>query len=445
MASRLGVGLGLLLLGLAAYGWLWWIQPEPARRGAETARPEVLVFRATPVSVSRQWQGYGTARSRDAADVPARVTATVEHVPAEVEVGQPVRREVLLMRLDSSDFNRAWEAATQQIAALDAQLAQLDVQAEQLSERLELEREDVEIAERERARVQQLQAQGVATEQEVDRIAREWIAARRSLVTTREALEQIPARRRQLEAQRGAEASARAQAWLNVERTLITSPLAGVVDAVDVEAGESVAAGQRVARVVSLARMEVPLQLPAAARGGVTVGDPVELTAINGAGWRERATISRIAPSNDAQSRTVTVYAELTQEEIQTRTGTDPGLERLMPGMFVRGVVNSKIREQRWVVPRRAIRDGAIRVVEQGQVVSRPVEIAWAFEGPVRGLGLEGDRQWAVLADDLAEGQLVLANASAAVLDGQAVQPVAVGEAGSSGVEHGNNGDEPEE
>lgn len=426
MTTRGAVLVGLLALGFGGFWWLWWMQPEPQRRGPVRDEPQVVVFEAQRVPVSRQWYGYGTARARDAANVPARVTATVERIPDEIEPGYRVERGQLLMELDASDFREELDAAEQRIAELEAQLARLDVQQESLRQRLELEREDVETARRELDRAQELARSDVATQQDVDRARRELIVAQRARLSTSEALDQIPAQRRSLEAQRAGQRAIASQARLNVERTRISSPLDGVLEAVDVEPGENVAGGSRVARVVSLRRIEVPVRLPASARLGMGVGDPVEMRAADGSERRWWARVSRIAPIDDDRTRTVTVYVELHQSE-----GTQPnysGAELLTPGMFIEAVVNSQHTQRRWVVPRRAIREGAIRLVDEVRVVSRAVRIAWAFEGRVPALGLEDERQWAVLVDDeaLTPGRLVLVSAADGVLDGERVEPVVV-------------------
>lgn len=421
MTTRVVVFLGLGLVGLGTFWWLLLAQPEPVRRAPEQPPVEVVAFRAEPVEVARQWRGFGTATARDAANVPARVAATVERVPEDVEAGYVVEAGQLLVELDPSDFEQQREAAAQRIAELEAQLDQLEIQHDRLVEREQLEREDVAAAERELERARRLLEREVMTDQEVDRAQRELLAAQRAHLTTRESLEQLPARRRQLNAQRRAQEASLAQAKLNVQRTRIRSPIAGVLERVDVKRGESVAVGQSVARIVSLQRIEVPLRLPSSARATLGAGDPVTLLAADGSEARWTAHVRRIAPSDDAQTRTVTAYVELEQDEAAPALGERAGL--LAPGTFVEGFVESQRRESRWVVPRRAIRDGVIRTIDDARIASRRVEVAWVFEGRVEAIDLDGDRQWAVLTEPLPEGQLVMLRGATDVLDGQRVEP----------------------
>ena len=428
LAITTRAALGILLLALAlVVTWVLMIyQPSPAKRGPQAGRPEVAAFRAQRVDVPRQWRGYGTAEAMRLSDVPARVTATVERIPEAVEAGRAVQQGALLVKLDPGDFQRRVAVAEQQIEQLRAQLAQLEAQETQLRDRLKLERREVELAQNELDRLRRLYEQDVANEQEVDRGERELIVAERAVTTTREALTQIAPRRRQLRAQIESQRNELAQARQDLSRTAIQSPLAGVLEEVDVEVGENVAAGSRVARVVALSPIEVPLRLPASARGGVNVGDPVTLLATDASGQSWEATIARIGPTDDPAARTMPVYVELREQEAAPKQTQRAGL--LVPGMFVEGVVTAHRAESQWVVPRRAIRGGRIRVIEDGQVRSRPVRIAWTFEGEVPAMGLPGDEQWAVLVGDLAPGQLVMASASSSVLDGQRVQPVVAGE-----------------
>src|SRR5688500_5470189 len=67
-------------------------RPQPAPSGTANAAPRVVVMRAAPVPVRRQWHGFGTARAMDAADVPARVTATVIERPEHIRPGRTVTR-----------------------------------------------------------------------------------------------------------------------------------------------------------------------------------------------------------------------------------------------------------------------------------------------------------------------------------------------------------------
>ncbi|UCD76206.1 MAG: HlyD family efflux transporter periplasmic adaptor subunit, partial [Phycisphaerales bacterium] len=184
---------------------------------------------------------------------------------------------------------------------------------------------------------------------------------------------------------------------------------------VDVDRGENLAVGQRVARVVDLSRIEVGLRIPAGARSSVRVGDEVMLRSSGSVTRSWPARVARIAPEDDQATRTMTVWAEV---------GQDPdGPGGLAPGQFLRAMVTSSENSLRWIVPRRALMGDRIQLIEDGRVVSRTAQIDFQLERQHSELGLP-DVQWVVLKDPLQKGELVVVNPSRSVQDGMKVEAV---------------------
>jgi multidrug resistance efflux pump len=429
IATRLTVALGLPVMALWVYLALVNTKPHVATTPLDLAAPATAVLAVEQVPVARTWQGYGTAKAMASANVPARITATVVEVPKDIEDGQHVTKGQLLVRLDDSDFLRQHEIAVQHEAETDSQITMLEIERTRLAERLDLETQDQALAHGEWQRVKSFRADNASNQQDLDRAKRSWIAAQRTVSMTQESLDKLDPRKRQLEAQRkGLHASAEL-ARQNLQRCRIVSPLDGILQAVQVEVGENVVAGQQVARVVDRRRMELPLQLPASARPDVAVGNEVVLTATNQTGLTWTTRLSRIAPEDDAFTRTMTVFVEVDQRrEIEALAANDDGPPGLLtPGMFVAGVVRSDRTLLRWVVPRRAVRAGRLFLVADGVIRSCVVRVDFLFEGKLPIFGL-ADEQWAVLdnqvdAASLARGDLVVVNASRAMLEGSQVKP----------------------
>ncbi|MBB6429000.1 efflux RND transporter periplasmic adaptor subunit [Algisphaera agarilytica] len=424
LTSRLVVAVLMLGAAIAIFFLMSSTKPVVQEVDPAATRQTVIVFEAQRVPVQRQWRGYGTAEALYSADVPSRVTATVESIPVEVRPGAVVTKGQLLVQLDASDFERQLDIAQQRIAELDAALSQLDVESDRLEERLVLEDSDVAIAQTEYDRQVRFQERNVGTQQDLDTAERNLITAKRNQLLTREAADLIGPRRRSLEAQKASQQSQVNLAELNQQRTTILSPIDGVLQTIDVEVGENLAAGQTIARVVSLSPIEVPIQLPASSRMSVSVGDRVILeptsgpaSLIDGLGWT--TTIARIAPEQDATTRTLTVYADLTDENGNARLPA--------PGMFLEATVAIADVEDRFVVPRRSIRQGRIQVAQDGEVVSRAVQVAYTLSGTHSGFGLPDD-QWAVIDDVLEDGDLVIVNAATRIADGTLVDPKPVNE-----------------
>ncbi|MEM1445401.1 MAG: HlyD family efflux transporter periplasmic adaptor subunit [Planctomycetota bacterium] len=420
-------GLAVLILigaGGAVFSLLRATAPTLDADEAQRARTRVLTYVPVAVPVQRPFRGYGTARALDATNVPARVTATVASVPTNILDGARVEAGDVLVQLDPTDFTAEAERLDAALAELDATLAQIDTQEARLTERLALEEEDLAIAAAELARVQRLADRNVATDQDLDRARSAELATRRAVTLTRETLDALPPRRAGIAAQRAGLEAQRTLARENLQRTTIVAPITGVLQSVEVEPGESVAPGQQVARIVDPDVIEVPIALPAASQSAVRVGDVVKLRPTNDPARAFEATVARVSPEVDPQSRSLTVFA------LRDQADADANF-RLAPGTFVEADVLTGDETPRLVVPRRAIRKQRIQAVipdDDGipTLVSVSIDPLFPLRMPLPTTGLADD-EWAVLPDDaLPASTAILATGSSSLLDGQPVTPVPV-------------------
>lgn len=422
--TRIIVSLAILTFAVAGAWGLFVTRPrvEPS---AESAPPtQVLTLTVEPTAVLRQWNGFGTTRAMDSADVPVEITSTVRQRPENIRPGQSVTRGQMLVVLDDADFVRQAQIAASNVADLDARLRQVDVDEQFLKRRLAVEEQDHQITQSELRRVEQLIAQNAAKPRDLEQAQRALYGTQRQLLATQQAIESITHSRRSLQSQREAQQQALAQASRDVERCRILSPIDGVLEVVAVEPGERVAPGQRVARVVNLSRIEVPLQLPAAARGHVLLGDAANLTSGHGDARQWVGRVARISPTDDAQTRTLTVYVEITQDPASPTA--------LAPGQFVEGVIAGQERHLRIIVPRTAVQAGRVLLVHEGVVRSREARIDFAVEGEFPATGLS-DRQWATLTPELPAGVVVVIQPSRLLSDGMPVRAVGPGKGAAVG------------
>ena len=415
--TQVTVSVVLLAVAGGIAAMLWRTRPQPPMIDEPPRLRRVEVMKALAVPVRRQWQGFGTARARDEADIPAEVTAVVIDIPPQIVEGAQIAKGDVVALLDDTDFVIQQQIAAQRILELTARLEQLGHEESSWTRRVELAAEHVRLAEADFERVTEALQRQAARDREVDQSREKLLAAIRVEVMAREQLDKIGPRRAELAAMKSLQASSLRLAEKNVQRCTIRSPLNGFVATVDIEIGESLAPGQRVSRVVNLDRMEVPLRLPSSARLGVTVGDEVVLNAQDDSTPPWHGEVSRISPLDDQNTRTMTVYVEIDQDPFQ------PGW--LAPGRFVDGRVISRRTEMRYVVPRRSLLGERLLVIEDGTVRSRPVSVDFHVQGDFEQLGVSAE-QWAVLADSLDEGLEIVINAARSLPDGLRVEPVSM-------------------
>lgn len=410
------VCLALIAAGGGAIAALVATKPEAARNPQAAAPQRVAVLEVRPLEIERFVRGYGTARALDSADVPARVGAVVESISPSFAAGARVAKGDMLVALDRSDFLEQVAMAEQAIRGLDSQAALLDAQERAAIASAELARADRDLAATDLERVEKAAADGAAPPREVDRARQALIAASRAAVIAEDAVAQIAPRRATLAAERASNKSKLELARLSAERCTVVAPIDGVVQTADLEVGESVAPGQKIARIVDLGKIEIPLRIPASSRALAPVGAKATVTT-RADGRVFEGTVARVAPEDDPASRTATVFIEIAQPA--DRVGL------LAPGAFVEAKILAGGSAPRIAVPRRAIRDESIAVVESGRVRMRRISVDFPFAGTPDGAEL-ADVDWAVLSDELAPGTLVVIDGSRSLAEGQAIEPIPV-------------------
>ncbi|WP_428387888.1 efflux RND transporter periplasmic adaptor subunit [Mucisphaera sp.] len=409
-ALVLAAGLGIMSLLIAA-------RTEAARVDPNRDRLNVPAFHLQPVTVRRPWQGYGRAVAVSRANIPARVVSAVAEIPEGIDAGTPVSRNQTIIRLDARDFLQQVDAEQREIERLSAEIDRLAVEERRLTERLELLDEDLAIAIRQEDRLRDLSERRAANVADVERAERETLLLRREHLTAAESLEGLPARRAALQASAAAARARLALLNLSVERSNVVSPIDGVLATFDLDVGESVTAGQTLAEVVDLTRIEVPIQLPASARGRFAVGDQARIVSASDPSRSWIGRIDRINPTDDPQTRTLTAYALVEQPDAQ------PGdADTLSPGLFVAVEVLGSPTPNVLAVPRRAVRAGRLYVINDGQLESRAVTVRYTLQQPPIDLGIP---EWVVLdhASNLQADDLIVAEATTLLRDGLAVEP----------------------
>jgi len=227
---------------------------------------------------------------------------------------------------------------------------------------------------------------------------------------------------RQAEAEYAAAEADLAVARLSLERTRISLPFDGVVVSENVDVGQFVGNGSRLATVygTDVVEVRVPLDsrelawfdIPSHRRDS---GPSAEVSASFGgtrSTWEGRVT--RMEAQVDQTSRMVHVVIEVSDPY-----ETSDGQPALLPGSFVDIRISGRTLHNVVSVPRHAIHDGGrVWVFDDGKLDVQDVEI------------VREDRQQTLITSGLEDGDLVIVSALDAVTDGMTIRR-ADAEAGS--------------
>ena len=253
----------------------------------DEVRP-VRVLRVGAADGGRRLELAGEVRARYETRLGFRVGGKISQ--RMVDVGSKVRAGKPLARLDPADLALGEVAARAQEASIE---------------------KERDLAAAELARFRDLREKNFISQAEFDRRAT-------ALATAEARLEAARAQRLQLANQTG--------------YTVLTADTAGVVTAVDAEAGQVVAAGQTVLRVVRPGEKEVAFAVPEAHRAMLERASALSatLTALPGRSWQAR--LRELAPAADPVTRTFAARATIVDAGDEVELGMSARLEAMVQG-----------------------------------------------------------------------------------------------------------------
>lgn len=398
-----GVGVSIAWLLLA-------IQVKPPRTDVETSAPVVKVVALSREDVTEQYVGYGTAGADRTARLAAEVSANVVERVDNIRAGKAVAKDQALIRLDHREYQLAYDRAQALATAEQAALDEVAVEREKLTSLLRAAEAELRLTESERDRVSRLFERNQAAKKEFDFANLAYHQSRRTTLGYHRELARLDPRAARLAASLLSYEAAAELAQLNVERCTIRAPFAGSINELAVDVGDRVGPGSILLTLVDLDHIEVPLQLPAGSYGSVRVGSSCDVICESVPHQSWSGTIARVAPVVDVQTRTYAAYV----------TVTNAALRRpLVPGTFVRATVMGQTHMARIVVPRSAIRDGVVFVMNDGKAHRRNVvtERTIVDRAVVSGGLQAGDRLILSHLDAMAEGMAVRTGEQATASD----------------------------
>lgn len=336
---------------------------RPAGAGAEALAP-VTVGPENLTVVERDTLRSGptvsgTLTADHEAALRAEVGGRVEQVA--VEPGDPVSQGQLLLRLDDVAIRDAWLSAKSGVTAASAAAEQ---------------------AHRDEARNTRLADAGAIAPRDLEASHRATLAADAALADARARL---------------------ANAQLQLDRTRIVAPFAGVVSERPVNAGDVVQVGTALVTVVDPARMRLEAQVPVDQLAALRIGTPVTFT-VSGLGDRRFAgRVDRINPAVDPATR-----------QVRVRVSIPNGTHALVAGLYAQGRV-STVATLGLAVPADAVDQTGpapvVRRLRHGQVEVVPVSLGvrdeLAARVEIRGAVAAGDTLLLGSAQGLAAGTAV--------------------------------------
>jgi RND family efflux transporter MFP subunit len=359
-----------------------------AKANATPSAPQVVEVQTAP-AISRNLPRFIEATGSLAADVSTDVAPTVggRVVSVGVDLGSFVQQGQVIVQLDPADARLRLEqsrAALQQaesnVQQTEARLGLAPNQKFDASRVAEVQaaKTAYELAEKQFARFEKLLESG-----DVSRSSYDQQKAQRDQLREQyqAALTQANQSYAAVLTARAAAQSARvavAQAEKGLRDVTVYSPISGYVSERPADVGEYVSTSSKVATVVRTNPMRVRIDVPEQAISNVRAGQSVSVSVSDYPDRAFAGRVARVSPNVSAQSRTLTVEAEV-----------ENGENLLKPGQFATVRVLLPQTDPAILVPARAVRtdngtsrlyvikDGVAheRLVATGQVEGDLIEI----------------------------------------------------------------------
>jgi RND family efflux transporter MFP subunit len=384
-----------IILGVLVLVWMAAGRQPPVQ--AEPGEPTrmVRIIEAPLVDFVPQAEGYGPVRPARVWSAVAQVAGRVVEIHPRLRDGEVLAEGTLLLRLDPTDYELALEQAR-------AQLAELELQERNARASLLIEERNMELAQKNIDRNRTLVEQGSGSQSSLDEAERSMLGSQTAVQSLRNTLALIPTQRRVQEAKA-------VRAERDLERTEIRAPFNMRVADLAVEADQYVGVGQAMVSGDDVERVEVEAQVAMSTLRRLFIGKPdikLDVAKLNEqlpelvgfepqvrldlgnhvAEWA--ADFVRFDDTIDPQTRTMGVVVAVDNPYDKVKPGYRPPLSK---GMFVQVVLRGKSQKQQLLVPRSAVRNGMLYLVDEDSRLRRqPVSVLFSQDDiSVIGEGLE--------------------------------------------------------
>ncbi|MCB1773826.1 MAG: efflux RND transporter periplasmic adaptor subunit [Gammaproteobacteria bacterium] len=407
-----------IAVGVAVVMFMAGGRQPPTKVVADPPSQQVRVIEVPSVELIPYANGYGTVQPEKVwaavAEVPGRVVETY----ARLRDGETVGAGTQLFRIDPTDIEL-------QLAQAEAELAELEVQETNARASLDIDQRNLALAQRESRRIAKLSTQGTASQSDVDNAERTMLNARTAVQNTENSLALFPTQRRLLEARL-------AQAQRDLANTTVHAPFDLRIADLAVEKDQYVGVGQTLFRGDAVQRVEITAQVAISSLRHLfadrdqpipSIADmPANMKGFTGfrplvrmdlgdqvAEWE--AEFVRFSDEVDPQTRTIGVVVAVDNPLQKAIPGLRPPLSK---GMFVQVIIRGHAQANRLVVPRNAIRNGHVYVVDDdNRLQTRTVGVRFNL-GAI-----------SIIEHGLQAGTRVVVGDLVPAVDGMRLQPVA--------------------
>lgn len=395
---------------------------------AETART-VRIIEAPQVTMVPTLKSTGTVQPSHVWNGVAQVSGKIEQLHPQLKKGSVIQENVVILKIDPSDYDLAIEQAKTNIEATKAQLAESKVREKNSKASLKIEQKALRIGKEELVRKGKLVADGTVTRSDYEKEERNVLAQQQNVQSLQNALNLYPAERRRLQADISRLQSQLKNAQLNLERTSISMPFTARIVESKVEIKQFVRQGEILVVADGIGKAEIEVDIPMGRLSGLIrsdavfnasdisneeIGHVLGLTATvllkrNSGVARWDGRIVRTSDTMDPRTRTIGFFVEVDNPYQNIQPGVKPPLVK---GMFVEVEIKGKPIADQIVVPRSAVTNNQLFIINDENRLQRREVITST-----------GGANYVVVKNGLMAGERVVISDLLPAIDGMLLNP----------------------
>jgi RND family efflux transporter MFP subunit len=411
-------------------------QKGPQKKEAAELSRKVRTITLQPADVLPRAIGYGYVEPGQVWQVVPEVSGKIVEVSPTFKKGGFVRAGVVLVRIDPTDYELTVNRMAANFESIKAQLDELDSREKNYQTSLKIQQDLLDLKQKEWERNQQAMKTRSISNSALDKSLMDYQSQLAQVQEIENSIALIPASRKALKAELKATQVQLEEASVDLKRTEIVAPFNCRITETSAEIGQYVQQGSTIASADGTNRAEITAQLPLESMQKLIAevdNEPITATAetmdrIQMDKIRDRfglkvkvrlvnahekavwdADFTRTDATLDAQTRTLGVIIAVDDPYGLIIIGQRPPLVR---NMFCEVEVSGRPIAAQIVIPRAALHDGRVYVVdEESRLRRRPVDVAFT------------QSDFAVIREGLAAGEQVVVSDVMPAVEGMLLAP----------------------
>lgn len=385
----------------------------------------VRVLNIKPQNVTPEATGFGVVRPTRFWKAVSEVSGKVDYINPNLKVGSFLKKGTVLVKLDRTTYRLSVTEAQETIKSIDAQIEELKVRQSNYQSLLDLEKRRYELAQNEMKRQDRLYKGKYISSSIYEEKKRSLLSQENQVISIRNNLNLIPPQLQRLESQKAQSKIRLEESRLKLKNTVIKTPYAIRVTAVNVDTAQYVGAGLVIAQGDGIDTVEIeahfssdslrPLFMNGIKRkrnhSPGSFGRNLNLSATVrfqiGNQWKSRkGTITRISDTIDPQTKTIGLIVEV----------KDPYKERppMVKGLYCEIFIQGKAVPNQLVIPRSALHENntVYTLNDESRLVKQQIKIDF-FQNEL-----------AILKSGLQEGETLILSDVVPAIEGMLLQTV---------------------